>query len=223
MTESAFARWLDLAFAGFDGAILAFYHSLAQWFGFILTPLMRLVSFTGDGGMILLLTAIALMLFAKTRKTGLCMLLAIGCGALMTNLILKEAIARVRPYEASEVFREFWTFVGAHAESDLSFPSGHTTAAAAAATGLWLTRGRKYLAVSVPYVALMAASRNYFAVHYPTDVIAGAVVGTLGGVIAYLITIAIYRVLTEHTASGFCRFVLRSDLARTFSKKSDEK
>lgn len=195
MIESNFAKWLDTAFAGFDGAILEFYHLLAEWCGAILTPIMHLITMTGNKALALILLSLVLLFFAKTRKTGLCMLLAILCGALMTNVILKETICRIRPYAASDLFREFWTFVGAHAESEFSFPSGHTTAAAAAATGLWLTRGKKYLAISIPYVALMAASRNYFMVHYPTDVIAGAVVGTIAGVIAYFITLGIYRFL----------------------------
>ena len=218
MMESSFARWLDVTFAGFDGTILEFYHGLAEWGSAVLTPIMRLVTVTGDKGLMLLLTALALCLFAKTRKIGICMFGAICCGALMTNVILKETISRIRPYEASAVFREFWAFVGAHAESEFSFPSGHTTAAAAAATGLWLVGGKKYLAVSVPYVALMAASRNYFMVHYPTDVIAGAVVGTLGGIVAYFITIGIYRVLQANADKRFCRFVLEFDVIALFKR-----
>ena len=210
--ESVFAQWLNQTFSGFDGAVLEFYHRLAELCGVILTPIMRAVSFTGDKGIILLILALILGLFSKTRRTGICMFGAVCCGALMTNVILKEAICRIRPYEASEWFREFWTFVGAHTESEFSFPSGHTTAAAAAATGLWLTRGKKYLAVSIPYVFLMAASRNYFVVHYPTDVIAGAVVGTIGGIIAYMITRWIYRVLQKYQDKKFASFVLHFDL-----------
>ena len=219
MVESNFARWLDLTFAGFDGAILEFYHGLAEWGSAVLTPMMRAITVTGDKGLALLLLSIVLCLFAKTRKSGVCMFGAICCGALMTNIILKETICRVRPYEASELFRGFWTFVGAHAESEFSFPSGHTTAAAAAATGLWLTRGKKYLAVSIPYVALMAASRNYFIVHYPTDVIAGAVIGTVGGVIAYFITLGIFRVLQANKDKKFFRFVLEFDVIEVFRRK----
>ena len=217
--ESNFAKWLDTAFAGFDGAILEFYHLLAEWCGVILTPFMRVISIMGDKGLILLLLALSLCLFSKTRKTGICMFGAILCGALMTNVILKETICRMRPYAASDLFREFWTFVGAHAESEFSFPSGHATAAAAAATGLWLVRGKKYLWISIPFVALMAASRNYFMVHYPTDVIAGAIVGTIGGIIAYLITVAIYRVLKKHENAKFCRFVLEFDVIGSFRNK----
>ena len=217
--ESGFAGWLDLAFAGFDGAILEFYHRLAEWGGAVLTPFMHMITVTGDKALVLILLSLILCLFAKTRKSGICMLGAIICGALMTNVILKETICRVRPYAASELFREFWTFVGAHAESEFSFPSGHATAAAAAATGLWLTRGKKYLAISIPYVALMAASRNYFVVHYPTDVIAGAVIGTLGGVIAYLITRGIYRFLQSRADTKLSRFMMEFDLIAALKKK----
>ena len=217
--ESMFAQWLDQTFAGFDGAILEFYHWLAELLGVVLTPIMHLITITGDKALVLILLSLALCLFAKTRKTGLCMIFAIFCGALMTNVILKESICRIRPYAASELFREFWTFVGAHAESEFSFPSGHATAAAAAATGLWLIRGKKYLAISIPYVFLMAASRNYFMVHYPTDVIAGAVIGTIGGIIAYGITLLIYRALQKHCDKKFCVFILNSDVKNIFSKK----
>ena len=195
--ESMFAQWLDGTFAGFDGAILEFYHKLAEFCGVIMTPIMRAITITGDKALVLLLLSFALCFFAKTRKMGICMLFSIGCGALMTNVILKETICRVRPYEASELFREFWTFVGAHAESEFSFPSGHATAAAAAATGFWLVGGKKYLAISITYVALMAASRNYFVVHYPTDVIAGAIIGTIGGIMGYIIMRLIYRAVNH--------------------------
>ena len=219
MMESNFAKWLDVTFAGFDGAILEFYHLLAEWCGVILTPFMRVISMMGDKALFLIVLALVLGLFAKTRKTGFCMLLAIICGALMTNVILKETICRMRPYVASDLFREFWTFVGAHAESEFSFPSGHATAAAAAATGLWLVRGKKYLWVSIPFVALMAASRNYFMVHYPTDVIAGAIVGTIGGIIAYLIVLGVCRAMKKHENTKFYQFMVDFDVIRVFINK----
>ena len=220
MIESNFAKWLDVTFAGFDGALLEFYHRLAEWGGVVLTPFMRVITVMGDKALALILISLVLGLFSKTRKTGICMLLSILCGALMTNVILKETICRVRPYEASALFREFWTFVGAHAESEFSFPSGHATAAAAAATGLWLVRGKKYLAISIPFVTLMAISRNYFVVHYPTDVIAGAIIGTIGGIAAYFITIAIYRVVNKNADKKFCRFMLNFDVIGMFRKKN---
>jgi undecaprenyl-diphosphatase len=79
-----------------------------------------------------------------------------------------------------------------------------------------LTRGKKYLAVSIPFVALMAVSRNYFVVHYPTDVIAGALVGTLAGVIAYFITLGIYRFLNAKKDVKLFAFVLDFDVIELF-------
>jgi undecaprenyl-diphosphatase len=163
------------------------------------------------------------MAFQKTRRFGTAMLLGIIVGALFTNVWLKVAIARPRPYsDETSILHQIWVTMGQHMESDKSFPSGHTTAAAAAATGLWLTRGKKYLAVSIPYVALMAASRNYFIVHYPTDVIAGAIVGTLGGIIAYFITRGIYHALKKRENSKFCHFVLNFDVIGIRKNKSND-
>jgi Na+-driven multidrug efflux pump len=87
---------------------------------------------------------------------------------------------------------------------------------------LTLAEGKKYLAVSIPYVALMAASRNYFIVHYPTDVIAGAIVGTLGGIIAYFITRGIYHALKKRENSKFCHFVLNFDVIGIRKNKSND-
>ena len=80
-------------------------------------------------------------------------------------------------------------------------------------------RGKKYLAISIPYVALMAASRNYFMVHYPTDVIAGAVVGTIGGIIAYLIVLGICRAMKKHENTKFYRFMVDFDVIGVFRRK----
>ena len=159
------------------------------------------------------------MLFPKTRKTGVCVLGAICCGALITNVTLKPLIARMRPYAASEVFRSYWELVGASVESDLSFPSGHATTIAAAMMGLTFARGKKYLWLSVPYIALMCASRNYLMVHYPSDVIAGVIAGTLGAVAAFFITKLIYSVIEKHPENGFCSFVLTFDVCKLFASK----
>ena len=48
MMESNFAKWLDVTFAGFDGALLEFYHRLAEWGGVVLTPFMRVITVMGD-------------------------------------------------------------------------------------------------------------------------------------------------------------------------------
>ena len=70
MELTAFAQWLNTAFAGYDAAILGFLHRLAEAAGGLLTPLMKLVTLLGEKGLVMLLAAVAMMLFARTRKIG---------------------------------------------------------------------------------------------------------------------------------------------------------
>lgn len=191
MTDAAI--WLDTTFAGFDHAILQAMHGLAEWGGWFLTPVFTALSYIGDLGMIELALAVVLLFFKKTRMAGACMIVAVGLGALMTNLILKDLIARPRPYaDADGPFYEWWQNVGSHVESDNSFPSGHVTAAMASMTALFLTTHKRISWVGFVFVAVMMLDRCYLMVHYPTDVIAGLLVGALAGILAFLIVRAIF-------------------------------
>lgn len=219
---SQFAIWLDTFFADFDYSILEFWHGVASSAGSVLTPLMELISLTADKGIMMILLGLVLILFPKTRKAGICVVSAVACGALITNVTLKPLIARARPYDSDiyPIYREWWSLVGASTESDLSFPSGHATATAAALVGLTLSRGRKYLLLCIPYVAVMCASRNYLMVHYPSDVLAGVIAGSVGAVVAYFITRLIYNALLKSEDKKFCSFILRSDIRNLFKPKN---
>ena len=217
---SQFAVWLDSFFSVFDRTILEFWHSLAVSSGSFLSPLMELITLTGDKGIAMILLGLILALFPKTRKAGFCVVLAVGCGALITNVTLKPLIARVRPYEASALYREWWQLVGASTESDLSFPSGHATATAAALMGLTFARGKSYLWLSLPYIALMCASRNYLMVHYPSDVLAGAIAGTLGATAAFFIVRSIYNRIQRNPQSKISVFILNADICNVIKKPS---
>ena len=214
-------EWLNSFFSGFDCAILTFFHQLVEDAGDILTPFMKLITLSGEEGIFLLALAFALMLFKKTRRAGICMFGAICCGALITNLTLKPLVCRARPFEASELYREFWIFAGSVKVGDRSFPSGHTTSAVAAMAALFLVRGKKYLWICIPYSILMGASRLYFAVHYPSDVIAGALVGCFSGVVAYFITKLIFAFLEKRSDSKFCNFVLEFNAIDLLKNKSE--
>ena len=216
---SQFATWLDTFFAPFDRALLEFWHSVATSVGGFMTPIMELISLTGEKGILMILLGLILLLFPKTRKAGICVVFAIACGALITNITLKPIIARARPYETSLIYRSFWEMVGASVEGDLSFPSGHATATAAAMVALTLSRGKKYLWLCVPYVALMCASRNYLMVHYPSDVLAGVIAGIIGAIVAFVITKYIYKALEKNSEKKFCNFALNSDICNLFKGK----
>ena len=169
MSLTADALWLNTVFAGYDMAILSFMHKLAESAGAVLTPLFKLITLLGEKGILFFLLGIVLMLFPRWRRTGLCIFGAVCCGALITNILLKDVIARPRPFEASDLFRQWWQAVGSPAEDGFSFPSGHVTAAAAGVTGLCLMRGRRWVLPGCIWVLLMMVARNYLMAHYPSD------------------------------------------------------
>jgi len=221
------AAWIDTAFRGIDLAVFTFMHSLATWAGesagaditSFFTHLMNLISFFAHNGLCMFALGFVLMCFKRTRKLGICVFVAVCCGGLITNITLKPLIARVRPYanydHLAGTVHEWWVAVGEarKAESIIgSFPSGHTTSATAAMVGLFLASRRKKLLWPVLiFPFLMGFSRIYLMVHYASDVLAGLVAGTLGGVAAYFITKLIFQKIDAHSDKKFCRFVLGFD------------
>ena len=213
MTLTAEALWLNSFFSGYDTAILSFAHKMAELAGTVLTPLNKIITLLGEKGIMFFLLAIVLMLFPRFRRTGVCMFGAVCCGALITNIILKDQIARPRPFETVDQFRQWWEFIGAPAEDGFSFPSGHVTAAAAGVTSLCLMRGKRWFIPGAIWVLLMMFSRNYLMAHYPSDVLFALLVGIFSGFVAALITQLIFRFLENHSGEGkFYDFLLYSGI-----------
>ena len=213
MTLTAEALWLNSFFSGYDTAILSFAHKMAELAGSVLTPLNKIITLLGEKGILFFLLAVVLMLFPRFRRTGVCMFGAVCCGALITNIILKDQIARPRPFETVDQFRQWWEFVGAPAEDGFSFPSGHVTAAAAGVTSLCLMRGKRWFIPGAIWVLLMMFSRNYLMAHYPSDVLFALLVGVFSGFVAALITQLIFRFLENHSGVGkFYDFLLYSGI-----------
>ena len=213
MAESAIALWLDSNLAGFDHLFLSFQHFFADKAGTVLTPVMRAITFLGEKGIIFFILALLFMLLASKRDLGVCIFGAVCCGALITNIILKDAVGRLRPFENDIEYELWWMAVGSPAEDGFSFPSGHVTACAAGMTAIMLMRGKKWIIPSAIAVALMCVSRNYLMAHYPSDVLAGAIIGLLSGIVAWLITQLIFRFLNRgRNRSGLCAFILDFDI-----------
>lgn len=205
-------EFLNTTFSAFDGGIFKAMHAWAESAGSILTPFFKLITLLGEKGLIFFATAIVLMLFAKTRKLGICMFGAVACGAILTNFILKDMIARPRPFESSVEFEEFWKFVGRPAEDGYSFPSGHMTAITAAMTAMFILCNKKWSWIGFVGVFLMGVSRIYLIAHYATDVVAGIFVGAIAGFVAFLITKLIYHLLNKYSNKEFCNFLLHWSL-----------
>ena len=209
MSLTAEAIWLNSFFSGYDTAILSFAHKMAELAGSVLTPLNKIITLLGEKGILFFLLAVVLMLFPRYRRAGVCIFGAVCCGALITNILLKDTIARPRPFETVDQFRQWWEFVGSPAEDGFSFPSGHVTAAAAGITGLCLMRGKRFFLPGAIWVLLMMFSRNYLMAHYPSDVLFALLIGVFSGFVAALITQLIFRFLENHAGEGkFYDFLL---------------
>lgn len=135
-----------------------------------LDTVMPYISSLARTGEVWILLAVILLCFKKTRKAGVAMGLAMACGYLIGNMVMKNLFARTRPYDMVEV-----DLLVAKLH-DFSFPSGHTLVSFEAATALTVYHRRWGIAALV-LAALIAYSRLYLFVHYPTDVVVGAILG----------------------------------------------
>lgn len=177
MMENIFAFWA----VSFDLPILDWIRdSLTHP---ILDAAMPLVTTLGNGGIIWILLALVLLLLPKHRAAGIRMAVALLMGLLVCNLGMKPLFARIRPFDFQ------WEYCGRvidlliAAPQDYSFPSGHTIASFEAATVLLLYR-RKWGIPALILSVLIAFSRLYLYVHYPTDVICSVILGVLIGILA---------------------------------------
>ena len=138
-----------------------------------------------DSGIFWILLAVMFLFFKKTRKTGLMMGVALLCGLIVGNLTLKPLIGRIRPYDLNPGVSLLIDKL-----HDFSFPSGHTLSSFEGATVL-LIRDKRFGIPAMILAAIIALSRLYLYVHYPTDVLAGAVLGITFGILAVSIVNAI--------------------------------
>ena len=219
MDLTAVAEWLNTTFNGFDHAILNVLHELALLTNGNLNWLFKFISLFAEKGLFLILLSIFLMLFKKTRKFGICMFGAIGAGAILTNFILKDMVARPRPYMSGILeYKDWWQYAGMVTESDFSFPSGHTTAITAAMMSLVYIAKTKKKYWCILFIFLMGISRNYLMVHYPTDVIGGMISGLIAATVAYFITLLIYKIIEKYKDVKLFNFIKNFDIINAMKK-----
>ena len=152
----------------------------------VLTPIMKLITHLGDKGIFWILIAIILCFFKKTRPIGIMAGMALVLSVLINNAIIKNLVARPRPYLPETVGGQGLKLLIGE-QSDWSFPSGDSGASFAAAV-VFLVKGPKKLGIpSIIMAFLIAFSRLYVGVHYPTDVLAGIITGTCCAIISFMI------------------------------------
>ncbi|MBO4937505.1 MAG: phosphatase PAP2 family protein [Oscillospiraceae bacterium] len=138
--------------------------------------LMPMITYFGEDGIGWIAWAVLLLILKKHRKTGLGMAFALLIGLVVCNMTLKPLVGRIRPYDFQA--QEFGITIDllVHGLHDFSFPSGHTIASFEAATVL-LINNKKMGIPAMILAVLIAFSRLYLYVHYPTDVIVSIVLG----------------------------------------------
>ena len=157
---------------GVDVAILLFIQEHLR-FG-PLSTFFSAFTHLGDYGFLWIVIGIALMFPRKTRRAGALALVCMSLGAVVVNVFLKPQVLRIRPYEAYEAIIPL---IGP--QIDESFPSGHASAAFCSAFIYLKTLRRPYGALMMVLASLIAFSRLYVGVHYPTDVLGGILVAAV--------------------------------------------
>ena len=127
-----------------------------------------------------MLLAAGLLVYKKTRPTGIAALLSITVGFLITNVLLKNIVARPRPFDA---YTEIIPLITK--PTDFSFPSGHTCASFACALILFRMLPKKFGIPAVILAGMVAFSRLYLGVHYPGDVLGGFLVAVFASTLVY--------------------------------------
>ena len=150
-----------------------------------LDVLMPIITAFGNGGIFWMACAALMLVFPKTRKTGVAMAIALILGLIVCNFLLKPLIDRPRPFKVQAdmgiIINLLIKEPGPH-----SFPSGHTIASFEAGVAMLL--GNKKLGIPAFILAILIAfSRLYLYVHYPTDVFASIILGTLFAIIGHLV------------------------------------
>ena len=145
------------------------------------------VTRVGDWWWFWTLLALALIFIPKTRKLGLHAGIALLLGLFICNWTLKPLVGRIRPYDFDTSI-----VLLIPPETDRSFPSGHCAVFfEAAVSTLRYHKGWGIAALALAFV--IAFSRLYLMMHYPSDVVAGSLLGVLNALLAGLIVARIWK------------------------------
>jgi len=190
----------------FDGNLLIGIQDTlnADW----LTPIMKGITYFGEGGYFWMAMCLLLLIFKRTRRLGIVCTLSLMFTFICCNLVIKPTVDRLRPWETFSAVQHLLPDPG-----DASFPSGHSANAMGPAWGLFVaTKPRKvgsrksydglpglgwrgatvdarkahgWATAAVILAVLIGISRLYLGMHYPTDVICGLLLGMICATVVY--------------------------------------
>lgn len=179
---SSFFQW--------DGDFLLWVQEHLRFDG--LTPFMKAVTVLGNAGVFWLALTFLMFFIPKTRRAALASTLGIVFVYITCNLITKNLVNRIRPYEVVEGLERLVA-----KPTDASFPSGHTAISFGSAVALFFYLDRRLGIGLLSLAAMIAWSRLYVGVHYPTDVLGGLVFGVTMGILGHLAADRLWPVLVN--------------------------
>lgn len=171
----------------------------------VLDVIMKIFTTLGEAGLLWIAISIVLAIIPKTRKCGFTMMLSMILTLAIGNGILKNVLARMRPcwvYDLSQIGKEMLIKL----PKDYSFPSGHTMNGVTASMVIlfYSVKNKKTILAGIGAVlmaAIIAFSRMYLFVHWPTDIMVGALVGLVDAIISFFVMKKVYPIITAKIAA----------------------
>jgi undecaprenyl-diphosphatase len=156
----------------------------------LLDKMMPLITALGNGGIVWVIISLCLINSDSYRKEGYMVIASLIATTIIGEGVIKHLIKRTRPFIKLKLNNLLISKPITH-----SFPSGHTASSFAAA-GIFYMMDNRYSIMVVILAALIAFSRIYLNVHYPTDVVTGIILGLLcSRLVIYLFHIKIIAYL----------------------------
>jgi len=169
------ASWLQ-----WDGDFLLWVQENLRVSG--LTPFMKAITVLGNAGVFWIALTFLMFFFKRTRRAAFASTVALILVYISCNLITKNLVARTRPYEVVEGLVRLTA-----APRDYSFPSGHTAIGFGSAVALFFYLDRRLGVTLLGLATLIAWTRLYLGVHYPTDILGGLAFGIVMGILGHLV------------------------------------
>ena len=162
-----------------------------------LDTIMPLITFLGSGGIVWAVTALIMLCFKKSRKTGIIITVSLLLGLFLSTMGLKNVIA----YNTEGALLTIENLLIGAPSGRFSFPSGHAISSFSSATVI-LLYSKKLGIPAIILAALICFTRLYLYVHFPSDVICGALFGILLAFLSNFLVNKIWEKINERKLSN---------------------